>query len=114
MAFIKLKIKCVFFRNPYRGLFALVQPQMVEKALENIELVIDWNMYVDDLSYYWCDYILPAPHQFEEAKLDIRQYYPKYPCYVAGSPVQKAPGDCIGWGKLAVKIGLALPRILDD
>ncbi|MDI6865217.1 MULTISPECIES: molybdopterin-containing oxidoreductase family protein [Thermodesulfovibrio] len=102
------KIKCVFFRNPYRGLFALVQPQMVEKALENIELVIDWNMYVDDLSYYWCDYILPAPHQFEEAKLDIRQYYPKYPCYVAGSPVQKAPGDCIGWGKLAVKIGLAL------
>jgi len=102
------KIKCVFFKNPFRGLHALIQPQMVEKALEKMELVVDWNLYVDDLSYFWCDYILPGTHQFEEAKLDIRQYYPKYPCYVAGSAVQKSPGDCIGWGGIAVKIGLAL------
>lgn len=105
--YVTEKVKCVFFRNPYRGLYALVQPQMVEKALEKMELVIDWNMYVDDIAF-WCDYVLPAPHQFEEPKLDIRQYYPKYPCLVGGSPVQKAPGDCIGWGKIAAKIGLAL------
>jgi len=101
------KIKAVFYRNPYRGLFAKIQPQMTEAALEKTELVVDWNLYLDDLGY-WCDYVLPAPHQFEEGKFDIRLYYPKWPCYVGGSPVQKTPGDQIGWGALAVKIGLSL------
>lgn len=101
------KIKAVFFRNPYRGLFALIQPQMIEAALEKMEIVVDWNLYLDDLGY-WCDYVLPAPHQFEEGKFDIRLYYPKWPCYVGGSPVQKSPGDQVGWGTIATKIGLAL------
>ena len=99
--------KAVFFRNPHRGLFAMIQPQMLEKALEKKELVVDWNLYLDDLGY-WCDYVLPAPHQFEEGKLDVRLYYPKYPCLVGGSPVQKSPGDQIGWGGLAAKIGMGL------
>ncbi|HOV90604.1 MAG TPA: molybdopterin-dependent oxidoreductase [Syntrophorhabdaceae bacterium] len=101
------KTKAVFFRNPYRGLFAMIQPQMVEAALEKMELVVDWNLYLDDVGY-WSDYVLPAPHQFEEGKFDIRLYYPKWPCYVGGSPVQKTPGDQIGWGSLALKIGMAL------
>lgn len=100
-------IKAVFFRNPYRGLHAMIQPQMVEAALEKMQLAVDWNLYLDDLGY-WCDYVLPAPHQFEEGKFDIRLYFPKWPCYVGGSPVQKSPGDQIGWGGLAVKIGMAL------
>ena len=99
--------KAVFFRNPYRGLFAMIQPQMVEAALEKMKLVVDWNLYLDDLGY-WCDYVLAAPHQFEEGKFDIRLYYPKWPCFVGGSPVQKTTGDQIGWGGLAVKIGMAL------
>lgn len=101
------KIKVVFFKGPHRGLFALIQPQMVEAALEKMDLVVDWNLYPDD-NAYWCDYVLPAPHQFEESKLDIRQYYPKWPCLVGGDPVQKSPGDVIGWGKVASMIGLAM------
>lgn len=101
------KTKAVFFRNPYRGLFAMIQPQMVEAALEKMQLVVDWNLYLDDLGY-WSDYVLAAPHQFEEGKFDIRLYFPKWPCYVGGSPVQKTTGDQIGWGGLAVKIGMAL------
>ena len=99
--------KVVVFKGPHRGLAALIQPQMTEKALEKMDLVWDWDLYLDDI-VYWSDYVLPAPHQFEESKLDLRQYYPKYPCLVAGEPVQKAPGDCIGWGTIAKRIGLAL------
>jgi anaerobic selenocysteine-containing dehydrogenase len=51
---------------------------------------------------------VPAPHQFEESKLDLRLYYPKYPAYAGGTPVQKSPGDQIGWGAFASKIGMAL------
>jgi anaerobic selenocysteine-containing dehydrogenase len=101
------KTKVVFFRNPYRGLFAMIQPQMVEAALEKMNLVVDWNLYLDDIGY-WCDYVFAAPHQFEEGKLDIRLYFPKWPCLVGGSPVQKTAGDQIGWGGLAVKIGMGL------
>lgn len=101
-------IKCVFFRSPYRGLYALIQSPMIEKALESIELVIDWNMYVDDLDYWWSDYVLPANHQFESTKFDIRQYYPKYPCLVGGLAVRSPPGECKGWGTLAMQLGLAL------
>ncbi len=101
------QVKVVFFRSPHRGLHALIQPQMVEKALEKMDLVVDWNLYLDDLAY-WCDYVLPASHQFEEGKLDNRQYYPKYPCLVGGEAVQQPPGDVIGWGKIASQIGLAL------
>ena len=97
------QVKVVFFKGPHRGMHALIQPQMAEAALEKMDLVIDWNLYPDD-GAYWCDYVLPAPHQFEEGKLDIRQYYPKWPCMVGGVPVQKAPGDCIGWGAIAKKI----------
>ncbi|PKN64982.1 MAG: hypothetical protein CVU57_12720 [Deltaproteobacteria bacterium HGW-Deltaproteobacteria-15] len=99
--------KAVFFRNPHRGLFAMIQSQMAEAALEKMDLVVDWNLYLDDLGY-WCDYVLAAPHQFEEGKLDTRLYYPKQACLVGGSPVQKPPGDQIGWGGLAKAIGLAL------
>jgi anaerobic selenocysteine-containing dehydrogenase len=101
------QVKVVFFKGPHRGMHALIQPQMAEAALEKMDLVIDWNLYPDD-GAYWCDYVLPAPHQFEEGKLDIRQYYPKWPCMVGGVPVQKAPGDCIGWGAIAKKIGFAM------
>jgi len=101
------RAKAVFFRNPHRGLFSMIQSQMLEKSTEKLELVVDWNLYLDDLGYF-CDYVLPAPHQFEEGKMDLRLYYPKYPCIVGGSPVQKTPGDQIGWGGLAAKIGLAL------
>jgi anaerobic selenocysteine-containing dehydrogenase len=101
------RAKAVFFRNPHRGLFAMIQPQMVEAALEKMEIVVDWNLYLDDLGY-WCDYVIPAPHQFEEGKLDTRLYNPKWPCLVGGVPVQKSPGDQIGWGGFAMKIGLAL------
>jgi len=101
------RAKAVFFRNPHRGLFAMIQPQMLETACDKLDLVIDWNLYLDDLGYF-CDYVVPAPHQFEEAKMDLRLYYPKYPCIVGGSPVQKSPGDQIGWGGFATKIGLAL------
>jgi len=104
------RTKAVFFRNPHRGLFAMIQPQMAEAALEKMEMVVDWNLYLDDLGY-WCNYVIPAPHQFEEGKLDIRLYNPKWPCLVGGVPVQKSPGDLIGWGGFAMKIGLALaPR----
>lgn len=99
--------KVVVFKGPHRGLAALIQPQMAEKSLEKMDLVWDWDLYLDDI-VYWCDYVLPAPHQFEESKLDLRQYYPKYPCLVGGEPVQKPPGDCIGWGTIAKRIGLAL------
>lgn len=99
--------KAVFFRNPHRGLFAMIQSQMLEAALEKMDLVVDWNLYLDDLGY-WCDYVFAAPHQFEEGKMDTRLYYPKYPCLVAGVPVQKSKGDQIGWGGLAQQIGLAL------
>lgn len=101
------RVKVVFFKGPHRGLFALIQPQMTEAALKKMDLVVDWNLYPDDNSY-WCDYVLPAPHQYEEGKLDIRQYYPKWPCLVGGDPVQKSPGDVIGWGKVASMIGFAL------
>ena len=101
------RAKVVFFRNPHRGLFAMIQPQMAEAALEKMKLVVDWNLYLDDLGY-WCDYVLPAPHQFEEGKLDVRLYFPKWPCLVGGSPVQKITGDQIGWGGLAMKLGMAL------
>ena len=101
-------IKCVIFRSPYRGLYALIQPPMIEKVLEGMELVIDWNYYVDDLDYWWADYVFPAPHQFEAGKLDHRLYYPKYPCLVGGLAVRSPPGQCISWGSLAVKLGLAL------
>lgn len=104
------QIKTVFFRNPHRGLFSMIQSQMLEAALEKMELVADWNLYLDDLGY-WCDYVFPAGHQFEGGKLDLRLYYPKYPCLVGGSAVQKAPGDQIGWGALAKKIGLALAPV---
>lgn len=100
-------IKCAFFRNPHRGLFAMTHTQMLEAALEKTELVVDWNLYLDDLGY-WCDYVVPAPHQFEEGKFDTRLYFPKWPCYVGGSPVQKSPGDQIGWGAFAKTIGLTL------
>jgi anaerobic selenocysteine-containing dehydrogenase len=79
----------------------------VEAALEKMNLVVDWNLYLDDLGY-WCDYVIAAPHQFEEGKLDIRLYFPKWPCLVGGSPVQKTAGDQIGWGGLAVKLGMGL------
>ena len=101
------RAKVVFFRNPHRGLYAMIQPQMAEAALEKMDMVVDWNLYLDDLGY-WCDYVVPAPHQFEEGKLDLRLYYPKYPCIVGGVPVQKSPGDQIGWGGFAAKIGMAL------
>ncbi|HEX3011681.1 MAG TPA: molybdopterin-dependent oxidoreductase [Syntrophomonadaceae bacterium] len=101
------RVKVVFFKGPHRGMHALIQPQMTEAALEKMDLVVDWNLYPDD-GAYWCDYVLPAPHQFEEAKLDLRQYYPKWPCLVGGDPVQKSPGDVIGWGKIATMIGFAL------
>ena len=101
------RAKVAFFRNPHRGLFAMIHSQMFEAASQKLELVVDWNLYLDDLGYF-CDYVVPAPHQFEEGKLDLRLYYPKYPCLVGGSPVQKAPGDQIGWGGFAMKIGLAL------
>ncbi len=101
------RAKAVFFRNPHRGLFAMIQSQMLEAALEKKGLVVDWNLFLDDLGY-WCDYVVPAPHQFEEGKLDVRLYYPKYPCLVGGAPVQKSPGDIIGWGGFAMKIGLGL------
>ena len=99
--------KVVFFRNPHRGLYAFLQPQMVEKGLEKMDLVADWNLYLDDLGY-WCDYVFAAGHQFEGSKLDLRLYYPKWPCLAGGLPVQKSPGDQIGWGTLAKKMGLAL------
>ncbi len=99
--------RVVFFRNPHRGLFAMIQPQMLEAALEKMELVADWNLYLDDIGY-WCDYVFAAGHQFEGGKLDLRLYYPKYPCLVGGAPVQKPPGDQIGWGTLARQIGLAV------
>lgn len=101
------RAKVVFFRNPHRGLFAMIQPQMMEAAAEKMQMVVDWNLYLDDLGY-WCNYVIPAPHQFEESKLDTRLYFPKWPCLVGGSPVQKAPGDQIGWGGFAAKIGMAL------
>lgn len=101
------RVKMVFFKGPHRGLHALIQPQMTEAALLKMDLVVDWNLYPDD-NAYWCDYVLPAPHQYEDYKLDIRQYYPKWPCLVGGSPVQKPPGDAIGWGKIASMIGFAL------
>lgn len=101
------RVKVVFFKGPHRGLFALIQPQMTEAALKKMDLVVDWNLYPDDNSY-WCDYVLPAPHQYEEGKLDIRQYYPKWPCLVGGDPVQKSPGDVIGWGKVSSMIGFAM------
>ena len=100
-------VKVVIYGNPHRGLFATIQPQMLEAALAKKDLVVDWNLYLDDLGY-WCDYVLPAPHQFEEPKLDVRTYYPKNPCLVGGSPVQKSPGDQIGWGAVTTKIGLAM------
>ena len=104
------RTKAVFFRNPHRGLFSMIQPQMAEAALEKMEMVVDWNLYLDDLGY-WCDYVIAAPHQFEEGKLDTRLYNPKWPCLVGGVPVQKSPGDQIGWGGFALKIGLAMaPR----
>jgi len=99
--------KVVIYGNPHRGLFATIQPQMLEAGLETKDLVVDWNLYLDDLGY-WCDYVLPAPHQYEEPKLDVRTYYPKNPCLVGGSPVQKPPGDQIGWGAVTAKIGMAL------
>jgi anaerobic selenocysteine-containing dehydrogenase len=101
------KIRAIFFRGPYRGLYSLIQPQMVEKVLGRTELVVDWNMYMTDVAY-WCDYVIPGGHQFEDTKLDVRQYYPKHACYVGGSPVQKSPGDCIGWGAIATRMGMAL------
>lgn len=103
------RAKAVFFRNPHRGLFSMIQSQMLEAALDKKEmaLVVDWNLYLDDLGYF-CDYVIPAPHQFEEAKMDLRLYYPKYPCIVGGAPVQKSPGDQIGWGGFAAKIGMAM------
>ncbi len=101
------KTKVVFFRNPHRGLFSMIQPQMLEAALEKMDLVADWNLFLDDIGY-WCDYVFAAGHQFEGGKLDLRLYYPKYPCLVGGSAVQKSPGDQIGWGAMAKKIGLAL------
>ena len=102
-----IQTKVVFFRNPHRGLFAMIQPQMLEAALEKMDLVADWNLYLDDLGY-WCDYVFAAGHQFESDKLDLRLYYPKYPCLVGGKAVQKPPGDQIGWGTLAKKIGLEM------
>ncbi|HOI06104.1 MAG TPA: molybdopterin-dependent oxidoreductase [Deltaproteobacteria bacterium] len=101
------RAKAVFFRNPHRGLFSMIQSQMIEAATEKLDLVVDWNLYLDDLGYF-CDYVVPAPHQFEEAKLDLRLYFPKYPAYAGGTPVQKSPGDQIGWGTFAMKIGLAM------
>ena len=100
-------VKVVLYGNPHRGLFATIQPQMLEAGLAKKELVADWNLYLDDLGY-WCDYVLPAPHQYEEPKLDVRSYYPKWACLVGGSPVQKPPGDQIGWGTVTTKIGMAL------
>ncbi len=99
--------KVVIYGNPHRGLFATIQPQMLEAGLAKKDLVVDWNLYLDDLGY-WCDYVLPAPHQYEEPKLDVRTYYPKHPCLVGGAPVQKPPGDQIGWGAVTARIGLAL------
>ncbi len=100
-------VKVVIYGNPHRGLFATIQPQMLEAGLAKKDLVVDWNLYLDDLGY-WCDYVLPAPHQFEEPKLDVRTYYPKHPCLVGGAAVQKAPGDQIGWGTVTMRIGMAL------
>jgi len=101
------RAKVIFFRNPHRGLFAMIQSQMLEKATEKMQMVVDWNLYLDDLGYF-CDYVIPAPHQFEESKLDARLYYPKQPCLVGGAPIQKSPGDQIGWGGFAMAIGLAM------
>ncbi len=101
------RAKVIFFRNPHRGLFAMIQSQMLEKATDKMQMVVDWNLYLDDLGYF-CDYVIPAPHQFEEAKLDTRLYYPKNPCLVGGAPIQKSPGDQIGWGGFAMAIGLAM------
>jgi len=100
-------VKVVIYGNPHRGLFATIQPQMLEAGLAKKDMVVDWNLYLDDLGY-WCDYVLPAPHNFEEGKLDVRTYYPKQACLVGGAPVQKPPGDQIGWGTVTQKIGLAL------
>jgi anaerobic selenocysteine-containing dehydrogenase len=101
------RAKVVFFRNPHRGLFAMIQPQMLEKATGKMNMVVDWNLYLDDLGYF-CDYVIPAPHQFEEGKLDTRLYYPKNPCLFGGAPIQKPPGDQIGWGSFAMAIGMAM------
>jgi anaerobic selenocysteine-containing dehydrogenase len=101
------RAKVIFFRNPHRGLFAMIQSQMLEKATEKMQMVVDWNLYLDDLGYF-CDYVIAAPHQFEEAKLDARLYYPKQPCLVGGAPIQKSPGDQIGWGGFAMAIGMAM------
>jgi len=100
-------VKVVIYGNPHRGLFATIQPQMLEAALAKKELVVDWNLFLDDLGY-WCDYVLPAPHQFEEPKLDVRTYYPKWACLIGGAPVQNPHGDQIGWGAVTAKIGMAL------
>ncbi|HQJ08137.1 MAG TPA: molybdopterin-dependent oxidoreductase, partial [Deltaproteobacteria bacterium] len=50
------RAKVAFFRNPHRGLFAMIQSQMMEKAADKLELVVDWNLYLDDLGYF-CDYV---------------------------------------------------------
>jgi anaerobic selenocysteine-containing dehydrogenase len=101
------RAEVIFFVNPHRGLYAAIQPQMMEKGLENKALVVDWNLYLDDLGY-WCDYVLPASHQYEDAKLDVRSYYPKYSCLVGGAPVQKTPGDQIGLGTIVLKMGMEM------
>jgi len=101
------RAKVVFFRNPHRGLFAMIQPQMLEKATEKMDMVVDWNLYLDDLGYF-CDYVIAAPHQFEEGKLDTRLYFPKNACLVGGAPIQKSPGGQIGWGAFAIAIGMAM------
>lgn len=105
--FKEKKTKAIIFRNPHRGLYALLQPQMVEKALKDIELIVDYNMYLTDAAF-WADYILPGGHNFEAPKLDILLYNPKHPGFVGGKPVQAAPGQCAGWGYIASKIGRAL------
>jgi anaerobic selenocysteine-containing dehydrogenase len=80
---------------------------MLEAGLAKKELVVDWNLYLDDLGY-WCDYVLPASHQYEEPKLDVRSYYPKWACLIGGAPVQNSPGNQIGWGTITTRIGMAL------
>ena len=66
--------------------------------------MVDWNLF---WTIWALDYRRAAPHQFEEAK-GLRLYYLKYPCIDRRYAGAETPGDQIGWGGFAMKIGLAL------
>ncbi len=84
--------RVVFFRNPHRGLFAMIQPQMLEAALEKMELVADWNLYLDDIGY-WCDYVFAAGHQFEGGNWIFDFITPNIPVWWGSSGPEAAGGS---------------------